>query len=32
MGAAARAAIINKYDQEKIRPMIQEYITTDEKI
>jgi glycosyltransferase involved in cell wall biosynthesis len=28
MGAAARAAIINKYDQKKIKPMIQEYITT----
>jgi glycosyltransferase involved in cell wall biosynthesis len=27
MGAAARAAIINKYDQKKIKPMIQKYIT-----
>jgi len=29
MGAAARAAIIDKYDQKKIRPMIQEYFTID---
>jgi len=27
MGAAARAAIISKYDQKNIKPMIQEYIT-----
>jgi len=27
MGKAARAAIINKYDQKMIKPMIQEYIT-----
>jgi glycosyltransferase involved in cell wall biosynthesis len=27
MGGAARAAIIDKYDQKKIMPMIQEYIT-----
>jgi len=27
MGTAARAAIIDKYDQKKIKPMIQEYIS-----
>jgi glycosyltransferase involved in cell wall biosynthesis len=31
-GTAARSAIINKYDQKKIRPMIQEYIINDVKI
>jgi glycosyltransferase involved in cell wall biosynthesis len=27
MGTAARAAIIDKYDQNKIKPIIQEYIS-----